>query len=273
MAVLSFVVGLIAVFQGGGLQIPAPVGLVNDFAHVLSSPTAGALTTLAEAVRTHSPGEMAIVTLPDLKGRTPSEVALQIGRDWKVGKFGQPGDPNRNAGVIILIVPKETNSSGRGECHIEVGRGAEGYITDSDAGDICREAVSRYFRSGDYGDGTALVAMRVAQKFAANYGFSLDSAVTNTLPSGQSQGAPEGSDGSGGIPPVFFLVLLFVILSVLGGNRRGCLPLFFLWGMGGGGRRGGWGGGGFGGGGFGGGGFGGFGGGGGFSGGGGGSSW
>jgi uncharacterized protein len=269
VAVLSLVIGLIAVFQGGGLQVPKPVGLVDDFAHVLNTQTSGALTTLAQAVRTHSPGEMAIVTLPDLKGQSPSDVALQIGRDWKVGKFGQPGDPNRNAGVIILVVPKETNSSGKGECHIEVGRGAEGYITDGDAGDICREAVARYFRTGDYNDGTALVAMRVAQKFAQNYNFSLDSAITNTLPSGQPASAPQGSGG--GIPPVFFLILLFVVLSLLGGNRRGCLPLFLLWGIGGGGGRGGFGGGGFGGGG--GGGFGGFGGGGGFSGGGGGSSW
>lgn len=267
---LSVLAGVAMLLQGGPLKIPAPTGLVDDFAHVLPAQTVSVLTRLAEAVRTSSPGEMAIVTLPDLKGRPVSEVSLEIGRQWKVGKFGQPGDPNRNAGVVILIVPKETNSSGHGECRIEVGRGAEGYLTDADAGDICREAVSRYFRNGDYGDGTSLVAVRVAQAFASAYHFSLDSALTAGVPArGTGRSRP-----SGGIPPIVYLFLLFFILSMLGGRRRGCSPwLFFLpWGMMGGGGRGGWGGGGFGGG-FGGGGFGGFGGGGGFSGGGGGSSW
>jgi uncharacterized protein len=268
--VLSLLVGVVTLAQAGPLQIPAPTGLVDDFAHVLPAQTVATLTQLAQAVRTSSPGEMAIVTLPDLKGRPVSEVGLEIGRQWKVGKFGQPGDPNRNAGVVILIVPKETNSSGRGECHIEVGEGAEGYLTDGDAGDICREAVARYFSRGDYAGGTSLVAVRVAQAFAAAYHFSLDSALTAAVP---PQGQQNGGRGSGGIPPVVYLILLMFVVSMLGGRRRGCFPwiLFMPWGMGGGGWRGG-GGGGFGGG-FGGGGFGGFGGGGGFSGGGGGSSW
>jgi uncharacterized protein len=252
--ILSLLTGVAVLLQGGGLQVPAPAGLVNDFAHVMNAQTVDALSQLAQAVRASSPGEMAIVTLSDLKGQAVGDVALQIGRDWKVGKFGQPGDPNRNAGVVILIVPKETNSSGKGECHIEVGRGAEGYITDADAGSICREAVSRFFRNGDYGDGTSLVAVRVAQAFAANYHFALDSALTAV---GRVPESDQGGGQSGGIPPVVFLFILFVILSILGGGRRGCSPwmLFIPWGLGGGGRgRGGWGGGGFGGGGFGGGG-------------------
>jgi uncharacterized protein len=269
--ILSLLASFVALAQAGQVTIPAPSGLVDDFAHVLPAQTVGTLTQLAEAVRTSSPGEIAIVTLADLKGRPVSEVSLEIGRQWKVGKFGQPGDPNRNAGVVILIVPKETNSSGHGECRIEVGKGAEGYLTDSDTGDICREAVARYFRRGDYAGGTSLVAVRVAQAFAAAYGFSLDSALTAAIP---PRGQSNGGGSSGGFPPVAFLFVLFFILSMFGRRRRGCLPWIFLmpWGTGGGGRGGGWGGGGFGGG-FGGGGFGGFGGGGGFSGGGGGGAW
>ena len=268
MFALSLLAGVTALLQAGGLQIPAPVGLVNDFAHVLPAQSVQALTALAEAVRTHSPGEMAIVTLPDIGQQDVSQVALEIGREWKVGNVGQPGDPTRNAGVVILIVPKETNSSGRGECRVEVGRGAEGYITDGDAGSICREAVSGYFRNRDYAGGISLVAVRVAQAMAKEYNFSLDSALTTAAT------PPEPTSGpSGGIPPVVFVFLLFIILSMLGGRRRGCLPLLFLGAGGFGGGRGGWGGGGGGFGGGGGGGFGGFGGGGGFSGGGGGSSW
>jgi uncharacterized protein len=255
-------------------EIPAPVGLVNDFAHVLDQSTIDHLTKIAEDVRTKSRGEMAIVTLPDLAGRDVADVALRIGREWKVGKVGTPGDPTRNAGAVILLVPKETNSDNSGRCFVLTGQGTEGFITDATAGDICREATP-YFRERDYASGLDLVTLRVAQRFAQEFNFNLDTTLSPvTAPVRRSQ----KSDG-GGIPPFVIFIIFFVILSILNRasrrgrrGRGGCgggVPLIFP--MGGfNSRGGGWGGGGFGGGG---GGFGGFGGGGGFSGGGGGSSW
>ena len=255
-------------------EIPAPVGLVNDFAHVLDQSTIDHLTKIAEDVRTKSRGEMAIVTLPDLAGRDVADIALRIGREWKVGKIGAPGDPTRNAGAVILLVPKETASDNRGRCFVATGQGTEGFITDATAGDICREATP-YFMQRDYSSGMDLVTLRVAQRFAQEFNFALDTTLAPvTAPLRPSQ----KSDG-GGIPPFVIFIIFFVILSILNRasrrgrrGRGGCgggVPLIIP--MGGFNSRGsGWGGGGFGGGG---GGFGGFGGGGGFSGGGGGSNW
>jgi uncharacterized protein len=262
--------------------IPAPTGLVNDFANVLDAGAIQRMTRIAEEVRAKSRGEMAIVTLPDLAGRDVADVALRIGREWKVGKVGNPGDPTRNAGAVILLVPKETNSDNRGRCFILTGQGAEGFITDATAGDICREATP-FFAQRDYSTGLELVTLRTAERFASEFGFVLDTAV---IPSALAPARSSDRNSGGGIPPFLILIAFFVVLSVLNnasrrgrGRRgrsgcRGCagLPLIIPMGGGGFGSRGGWGGGGFGGGGFGGG-FGGFGGGGGFSGGGGGSSW
>src|SRR5829696_2979768 len=80
--------------------IPAPTGVVNDFAHVLDAATFERISRIAEDVRNKSRGEMAVVTLPDLAGRDVADVALRIGREWKVGKVGTPGDPTRNAGAV-----------------------------------------------------------------------------------------------------------------------------------------------------------------------------
>ena len=271
---------VLALLQASPVQLPQPTGLVNDFAHVLSPDAVQQMQRIAEEVRQKSRGEMAIVTLPDLQGRAPEEVALQIGRQWKVGKIGNPGDPTRNAGAVILLVPKETSADGRGYCRIETGQGTEGFITDADAGDICREATPA-FRNRDYSSGLALVTYRVAERFAGEFGFSIDTSIAQPqMPEAAPQGNGGGGGRGGGFPLFFWVVLFFVIISVLGGSRGrrrggcgGCIPIFIPWGGGGGGWGGGnWGGGGFGGGG-GGGGFGGFGGGGGFSGGGGGSSW
>ncbi|MDO8502783.1 MAG: TPM domain-containing protein [Gemmatimonadaceae bacterium] len=257
--------------------IPSPTGLVNDFAHVLDSGAIERMTRIAEDVRAKSRGEIAIVTLPDLGGRDVADVALRIGREWKVGKVGTPGDPTRNAGAVILLVPKETSSDNRGRCFVLTGQGTEGFITDATAGDICRTATPDFINR-DYSSGLERVTLLTAERFASEFNFSLD---TSLVPPAPVRREP-GSSG-GGIPPIVILIIFFVVLSILSsasrrggrGGRSGCgdgLPLLLLMGSSGGRRSGGggWGGGGFGGGG---GGFGGFGGGGGFSGGGGGSNW
>jgi uncharacterized protein len=189
-----------------------------------------------------------------------SDVALRIGREWKVGSLAAIGDRSRNAGTVILVVPKETSSDGRGACRVETGQGAEGFITDATAGEICREAIPA-FQQRDYGAGLELITQRVAQRYAQEFNFALDS--TLEAPAMPVQPRRPVRRSGGGIPPFFWLILFFIILSLVSGGRGrrgcgGCFPVFLPFGGFGGG---------------GGGGFGGFGGGGGFSGGGGGSSW
>ena len=280
--IIAAIAVIIAMVPGAALsqqpEIPAPTGVVNDFAHVLDAATFERITRIAEDVRNKSRGEMAIVTLPDLQGREAADVALRIGREWKVGKVGTPGDPTRNAGAVILLVPKETNSDNRGRCFVLTGQGTEGFITDATAGEICREATPAFMQR-DYAAGLELVTLRVAERFAREFGFSLDSGLA---PPAVAAERPARSGRGSSINPFIFFIVIWIILAIIGsssrrgrrGRRSGCgggMPLIIP--MGGGGwssGRSSWGGGGFGGGG---GGFGGFGGGGGFSGGGGGSSW
>jgi uncharacterized protein len=263
----------IALFaQLGQIQLPKPVGYVNDFAHVLSPEASARIAAIIQDVKAKSGGEIVVVTLPDLQGRDPLDVAVQIGREWKVGKAGGPGDRAKNTGVIILVVPKETSADGSGYVQIATGQGSEGFITDARAGSIRDEAIP-FLRERDYGRAMELMTFRVAERFGSEFGFDVDSSISAAVP----QPEPASSPSGGGINPIFIFILFMVVMSLLGGRRRrgcgGCLPIFLPmgggWG-GGGGSRGGWSSGG-GGGGFGG--FGGFGGGGGFSGGGAGGKW
>ncbi len=264
------VIGAVLLLQT--LQLPEPRGYVNDFANVIPAATQQHIQRIIDDVRAKSGGEIVVVTLPDIGQRDPNQVTLQIGRTWKVGKFGKPGDPTRNSGVIILLVPKETSSDGHGHCYVGVGYGAEGFITDADAGTICRAATPS-FAQRDYGDGIAQVTEAVARRFADEFHFTLDTTLVPSLP-------PEASSRggtAGNFSPFIAFGLIFIFIGIMSSLSRrrgcsggGCLPLFIAM-SGSGGRGGGWGGGGFGGGG--GGGFGGFGGGGGVGGGGGGSSW
>jgi uncharacterized protein len=270
LAARTAVFAVAALLQAGP-QIPAPRGLVNDFAQVLSPEASARIEHVAQDVRDKTKGEIAVVTLTDIGGRDKADIAREIGRQWKVGSLAAIGDKSRNAGVVILVVPKETASDRMGRCRVEVGQGAEGFITDGTAGEICREATP-LFQQKDYSGALELITLRVAQRFAQEFNVSLDSAIQP--PPVRERPAPVREQRGFGLSPFAILVIIFVVLNMFGGRgrRRGCFPwwLPFMGGFGGGGG-GGWGGGGFGGGG--GGGFGGFGGGGGFSGGGGGSDW
>ena len=235
---------MLALLFQGGPSIPQPVGLVNDFAHVIPADAAAHIEQIAADVRNKSRGEFTVVTLPDIGDYAVSDVALKIGRDWKVGKIGNPGDPTRNAGAVILVVPKETNSDGHGRCFILTGNGAEGFITDADAGAMCRQAIP-FFRQKDYGRGIELLTLLTAQRFANEFHFTLDTALHAPEPDAVSA-VPDG----GGIPPQIYFLIFVLSDRAQQPSRRGsaggcggCLPLFIPFG-----------GGGFGGGGFGGGG-------------------
>ena len=269
---------LLAALLLQGPDIPPPRGLVSDFAEVVPGSSAARMERIAGDVRTKSGGEIAIVTLRDLNNYEPYEVALRIGREWGVGPMGEAGDARKNLGAVILVVPKETAANGRGRCYIATGRGAEGFLTDAEVADFCRDAVP-FFQARDYGRGMELLTLRVAQEFAREGNFQLDTTFAASAPVPPRQPAPRVRT----INPFFLFMIGFLVISFLnrasrrglhGGRRRGGLPgVIFIPPIGGGG----WGGGGWGGGGSwgggGGGGFGGFGGGGGFSGGGGGSDW
>lgn len=250
-----------------GQALPAPVGYVNDFANVLQPDAAARIDELAKRVHAATRGDMVVVTLPSLGGRPVEEVSLRLGREWKVGSSAAIGDEARNAGVIILLVPKETSDDGRGYCRIETGQGTEGFITDALSGELCREQTP-LFRAQDYSGAIERIATSVAARYAANFGVTLDGVPP---PQQRRRSEPQG------IPPFVIVLALVIFISILNssrGRRRGCvgcipipIPGPSVGGWSGGGFSGGFGGGG------GGGGFGGFGGGGGFSGGGGGSNW
>lgn len=256
--------------------LPDPVGYVNDFAGVLTPESRARIEALATRVNELTRGDLVVVTLADLGGRTKEEVALRLGRTWKIGANSAIGDSARNAGVVILVVPKETSADGRGHCRIETGQGTEGFITDATAGAICRDAIP-LFQARDYAGALEQISASVGERYARNFGVNLDGTPA------QRRSRDRGNDGKSEFPIALLVaVIVFVVLPLITGRRRGCLGCLPIpsgnlatavvlnslsrnsgWG----GSSGGWGGGG------GGGGFGGFGGGGGFSGGGGGSDW
>src|SRR3989475_12968253 len=134
------------------IAIPAPRGYVNDFAGVLDAPSVAHMEAVIGEAREKTRGEIAVVTLADIGDRAPSDVAVQIGRQWGVGAKGAAGDPAKNLGVVILLVPLKDHRPGTGQVFIATGRGAEGFLPDSPVGRM-RDRVVPYLAREDYGGG------------------------------------------------------------------------------------------------------------------------
>lgn len=236
-----------------------PVGYVNDFASVLDARSAGEMEDLIRRLRGATGAEIAVVTLPSIGDRDAAEVALAIGRKWKVGSKAEVGDPRRNAGIVLLVVPRQNHQPGTGHVRIEVGQGLEGVIPDALTPRIRQDVMGPDLNREAYGPAMLKGVQFLAGTIARAYGVS-DSALTAHQPVAQE---PSSAPVSSLLPILFFIVFMVLATRAQRGRRR---RRHVYWG--GPWIGGGWGGGGgFGGGG---GGFGGFGGGGGFSGGGGG---
>jgi uncharacterized protein len=205
---------------------------------VIPAETEAEILRVIEEVRQKSGGEIVVVTLRSLEGRTRDEVALQLGREWGVGQAGEPGDAARNTGVIVLVVPRETAPDGQGQLKIELGYGANTFITAAEAGRIADNLMMPAFRQQDYGTGILRAVDALALQFAERFGFEL----TGEVAARAREPAP---GGDGGFPSlVLWLLVLFIVLSAMGRGgrgrrrRRGCLPLLIPVGMGRGPRGG-----------------------------------
>ena len=231
---------------------PNPPRLVNDFAGIFSPEQSAVMEDSLEAFARKTSNRIAVVTMSDLHGLEPMEMAYGIGKKWGVG------DKKHNAGVVILVKPKTADSGGK--VFIATGYGVEGVLTDAYCSSIIRNEMIPHFRKNDYYGGVD-AALKVIKP-----------AMKGELNEEQYLGKDDGAEA---ILALFVVVLVVIIfISVVskknggnGGNNSGGTfggggPIIFGPGLGGFGgghsSSGGFGGGGFGGfGGFGGGGFGG----------------
>lgn len=260
LAVLQLTAGTLSAQRSGvdTLFPPQPVGYLNDFASVVDAESRAPMEDLIERLRGAIGAEIAVVTLPSIDNYDAAEVALAIGRKWGIGARAEIGDPRRNAGIVVLLVPRRESDPNSGHIRIEVGQGLEGIVTDAAAGRV-RDLMRPYLAAGKYGPGLLVGIRALSSLIARGYGISDSVLTAYRLP----------AEGGGSSPPIgnilpILLFVLFILLAsgAMGGGRRRRRGVYW----GGPWIGGGWGsGGGFGGGG---GGFGGFGGGGGFSGGG-----
>ena len=227
--------------------VPRNDGWITDGAGFLTPQQEQALEALMESYKVGSGHEIALLTVPDLSGKSLEQYALEVSREWGLGEKG------RNNGALLFVAKAER------KIRIEVGRGLEGNLTDSISGRIIRDVIAPEFKRGRVYEGLrgGIEAMHAAA--GGDYG-----PITR-----RRSGRGRSGGGIGLLPMIFFIWLILNLFRRggrggrgRGGGLLGAILLGSLLSGSSRGRSSGWHGGG------GGGGFGGFGGGGGFSGGG-----
>ncbi len=187
-------------------QVPEPVGFVNDFAGIIDAASQRAMLNVIEEIRANSRGEVVVVTLRDLEGRAPVNVAVQIGREWRVGAQGAAGDAARNTGVVVLFTPGERPGDGKADIFIATGTGAEGFLTDARVGKI-RDAIARTaVAEFNYAAGLVAGVWLIGQAFAEEFEFELTGA-----PPVRIRQAPRGRGGRTSLLPFLFLFFFFIM--------------------------------------------------------------
>lgn len=200
-------------------QVPRLEGPVMDEVGILPRSLRQDLSQLLFDFNRRGKAQIQILIVPSIGDETIEQVSIRITDKWKLG------DAKKDNGILFLISVNDR------KMRIEVGQGLEGAIPDVYAQRIIADTVRPYFRQKRYGDGVyAGVAqlMELADKeFADEKGLS----------------TADRSDDKGGGIPIFIIIILFIIISILGrfGGGRGRYY------TGGGGGFGGLGGGGFGG--------------------------
>ena len=128
-------------------------GFIADEADLLSPQVENDLNMTLWDLQKKSGADLVVVTLPSLNGKTVEEVAIDIGRSYKLGAKG------KNNGVVFLTAPTER------KMRIELGTGIEQILNSAE--NIRDDDILPYYKKEDYQSGiqrgTYLLADTIAQ--------------------------------------------------------------------------------------------------------------
>ncbi len=130
-------------------------GFIADEANVLSEQTVQDLNMTLWDLQKKSGADIAVVTLPSLNGRSVEEVAIDIGRSYKIGS------KEKNNGVVFLTAISDR------KMRIEIGTGLENKISIQELESIRDKDILPYFRKSDYANGITRGTYKLSELVAA----------------------------------------------------------------------------------------------------------
>lgn len=209
------IIGLVFMFQLQAFAIDNLhfKGFIADEANILSEETKQDLNMTLWDLQKKSGADIAVVTLPSLNGRTVEDVAIDIGRSYKIGS------KSKNNGVVFLTALSDR------KMRIEIGTGLENRIRISELNEIRDKDILPYYRRNDYENGIARGTYKLADLVAEVEGVSIN-------PQGVCPARTTGGSSSKETP--WWCYLIAAILAPFSRRRRSGLGGFSGFGGGGG---------------------------------------
>ena len=141
-------------------DVPAYVGLVNDFAGVLSKADAAKLEQSLRQYEDSSSTQIVVVIEQTLNGRDQFDRSMDFSRQWGVGQQG------KNNGIVVYLAIEERKLS------IRTANATQGALTDGETGEIRRQIMQPLLKRGDYfgalDQGTQAIMAALAGEFKAD---------------------------------------------------------------------------------------------------------
>lgn len=187
--------------------IPALKARVTDLAGMLKPEQQAELEKKLQAHEARTGNQVAILLVKSTAPEVIEQYGIRVAEKWKIGRRGI------DDGVILIIAKDNTRDLRR--MRLEVGRGAEGVLTDAMSKRILQDVIAPHFRSGDFAGGL-------------DAGITAIHAVLNkeAFPSAPKQPAAAVKD-EGGVFVwliIFFIplgFLIFIIHTIRSAHTRG----------------------------------------------------
>ena len=230
-----FLLALAAAFPVQAQSFPKLTGRVVDAANIIPADQKAALDAKLTAFQTTTGRQFVVATIPSLEGYPVEDYGYRLGRAWAIG------DTQKDDGVILLVAPSDR------KVRIEVGYGANVYMTDALSSVIINTQIVPQFKAGNYPAGI----MAGADAIIEHMQLSPEEAEKRAQQAAQSTQGEDGSAAAFWLFLFFFFILPMIWPLFFGrkrGRRMGGGPVI-IWGGGsdwggGGGSSSGWGGGG-----------------------------
>jgi len=191
--------------RGQKPSLPSPVGMVNDFADILSPRAEATITRIAEEVKAKTGAEIVVATTKTTGGEAIEPYSVRLFMDWGIGERG------KDNGILILVAVEDH------QMWIKTGYGLEGAIPDADAHLIYREVLLPGFRRGQYDQAVVtavnMIADRVLRESGQTYAYG--DSVPENLVLGGGGGARDRSGGVGSPVRLVFGMLVFLLMLVV----------------------------------------------------------
>ena len=159
---------------------PTPAGYIADVPRLLDAAARERLNARIEAAQDSGLADIAVAILPTVGDYEAYEVGVGIYRTWKIGRRDSLGSARRDLGALLLIVPKEVSPDNVGHCWITTGLGAEGIITDGEAGEICRTRIIPQLRELNHERAVAAGIEAIVEQMRQDSGLAAQTAVSES---------------------------------------------------------------------------------------------